>query len=170
MAQEFGLSFRVIESFFDTARVKNAMDATTRKRLSKAGSFVRQAARSRIRRRKQIAAPGQSPSSHEGGLKKGILFAYDARNQSVVVGPVRHNAEGGRIPALLEFGGTITREFRADLDDKGPSRWRAKTRRSNVKRKQIRFTYDAFPYMGPALEQEAPKFPELWAGTLRAAA
>lgn len=168
MAQEFGLSYRAIESFFDRPKVQAAVDRTTRKNLSKAGAHVRTAARSRIRKRKKSASPGQSPSSHAGDLRRGILFAYDGRRESEVIGPVRKNVDGGQVPALLEFGGTIDRDFKADVDESRFGRIRARGRRRP--RKTIRQTYDAFPYMGPSLEQEAPKFPELWANTLRAAA
>lgn len=162
------VTYRVFDAFFDRDKVIAAVDRTTRKQLSKAGAHVRTAARSRIRKRKKPARPGESPSSHTGDLRRGILFAYDGRRESVVIGPTRKNVDGGRVPALLEFGGTIDRDFRTDVDESRFGRIRARGRRRP--RKTLRFTYDAFPYMGPALEQEAPKFPELWANTLRAAA
>ena len=47
--------------FFDRARVINTVDRTTRRNLSRFGSFVRQRARSSIRARKRISEPGLPP-------------------------------------------------------------------------------------------------------------
>jgi hypothetical protein len=41
-----------------------------------------------IRKRKRKALPGQPPSSHEGTLKRFILFAYDTQSDSVFIGPI----------------------------------------------------------------------------------
>lgn len=66
-----------MDMFFDTDRVKRAADMATRKNLSKAGAYVRTAARSSIRTRKAISPPGQPPGSHTGLLRKFIFFGYE---------------------------------------------------------------------------------------------
>ena len=47
-----------LDMFFDSDMVKRAVDKTTCKVLSKAGAFVHTAARSSVRKRKAISAPG----------------------------------------------------------------------------------------------------------------
>lgn len=123
--------------FFDTEAVRRAADAVTRAALSRFGAFTRQRARSSIRKRKKVSAPGQPPSSHEGSLKRLILFAYDATRKSVVVGPVKFAR--GEAPRLLEHGGTTVRGGTS-----GPRT----------------LTYRARPFVGPAARTELDKFPE----------
>lgn len=88
--------------FFDSELVKRSMDAATRRALSKFGAFVRTRAKTSIRKRKAISAPGSPPSSHTGKLRKSIFFSYDKAAKSVVVGPLRH---GKNAAELLEHGG-----------------------------------------------------------------
>lgn len=136
------VSFRAYRAgFFDSEKVKRQVDAATRKVLSKAGAFVRQRARTSIRKRKAVSAPGSPPSSHEGSLRRLIFFAYDAANNSMVVGPTAFGR--GEVPRLLEFGGRTT------LRRKAYSRPAA---------------YRARPFMGPAGRAEAPKFKDLLRG------
>jgi len=139
-----------LDMFFDTDRVKRAADSAARKNLSKAGAFVRTAAKSSIRKRKAISAPGQPPSSHTGLLKKFIFFGYDAARKTVVVGPMRLNQKIGAAPEALEHGGPST----------------VVTGRRNKRRKR-RIRVKARPFMGPALKKEAPKFAGLWANSVR---
>lgn len=94
------------------------MTKARRRILSKAGAWVRTAARSSLRRRKKPSQPGTPPSVHaessaRATLKK-IYFAYDPPNDSVVIGPeklnqVNFNIAGVRtsVPNVHEFGGTI---------------------------------------------------------------
>ena len=139
-----------LDMFFDTDRVKRAADTATRKVLSKAGAFVRTAARSSIRTRKAISSPGQPPSSHTGLLKRFIFFGYDADRKTVVVGPMRLNQKVGAAPEALEHGGPST----------------VVSGRRNRRRKR-RIRIQARPFMGPAMAKEAPKFPGLWSNSVR---
>ena len=139
-----------LDMFFDTDRVKRAAGAAARKNLSRAGAFVRTAARSSIRKRKRISAPGQPPSSHTGLLRKLIFFGYDAARKTVVVGPMRLNQKIGAAPEALEHGGTST-VFSG--------------RRGRRRKRRIRVA--ARPYMGPAMKKELPKLPKLWADSVR---
>lgn len=89
--------------FFDERAVRAALDAGTRKALSKFGAYVRRRAKSSIRKRRRISRPGEPPSSHTGKLRKSIYFGYDAQNKSVVVGPTKWSSSNAQ--ALLEYGG-----------------------------------------------------------------
>ena len=126
--------------FFDKTPVRRAVGRAKRRVLSRAGAFVRRRAKSSIRRRKRISRPGEPPSSHAGHLRRLILFGYDRAAESVVIGPLRFKR--GEAPPLLEFGGTAQRGRR-------------------------RMRYRARPFMGPAMEKEAPNFPRLWRDSVR---
>ena len=94
---------------FDAARVRRAMDAVTRRALSRAGAFIRQRAKTSIRKCKGISRPGDPPHSHAGHLRRLIFFAWDAITESMVIGPVPFKE--GEAPSLLEFGGTAARRI-----------------------------------------------------------
>jgi hypothetical protein len=132
-------------SFFDREKVKRSVDAGTRKVLSKFGAFVRQRAKTSIRKRKGTSPPGSPPYSHVGLLRKFILFAYDADRQSVVIGPTLIR-EGSQAPRLLEHGGEATLE---------------------TKRGRRRARYRPRPFMRPAFEAEKPQLPALWRNSIR---
>lgn len=95
---------RMKSLFFDRKSVLEGVDKATRVALSKFGAFVRTRARSSIRTRKEVSAPGSPPSSHTGRLKAGVLFGYDPEARSVIIGPVAYR-EGSTAPRLLEEGG-----------------------------------------------------------------
>jgi len=138
------------QMFFDRDKVRRKTDSAARRVLSRFGAFVRTAARHSIRTRKRTSAPGEPPSSHTGLLKRFILFGYDRGRRSVVIGPMRLNQKVGDAPAALEYGGTSTVV-------EGLRRQRRKRR--------IRIA--ARPYMGPAFEQEKPKLPAMWRGSVK---
>ncbi|MCL4743749.1 MAG: hypothetical protein KJZ54_16250, partial [Phycisphaerales bacterium] len=71
------LDLRIKQMFFDRPKVRRAVDAARRKVLSKAGAFIRQTARTSIRKRKGSSKPGNPPHSHVGLLRRFILFGYD---------------------------------------------------------------------------------------------
>lgn len=99
------------KGFFDSAEVLRRLSAGERRVLSKWGSFVRTAAQRSIRKRKKPSAPGQAPSSHEGSLRRLVMFAYDAARHSVVAGPLAFRGKAGTavVPRLLEEGGPSTK-------------------------------------------------------------
>lgn len=134
--------------FFDRAAVVGAVDAATRRVLSRFGAFVRTRARTSIRKRKSTSPPGGPPYSHVGTLRKLIFFAYDFARASVVIGPTLSDSPSGA-PEILEFGGTA--EI-SDRDHKG----RTKTVRIGPR-----------PYMGPAFQQELPGLPAMWKDSVR---
>ena len=137
---------QVKKMFFDSKAVTDAVDAATRRVLSKFGAFVRRGAKSSIRPRKAVSAPGSPPSSHVGTLKRLIYFAYDPGRKSVVIGPTPFKTSVGVVPPLLEYGG-------------------AAVIRVHGKVKPV--TYRPRPFMGPAFEKEKPKLPSMWAGSVK---
>ena len=80
MAQQFVMTMRMKDFFFDRQAVKGRMTKANRKALSKAGAFIRRRARSSLRRRKKSSEPGRPPSVHTSdrvATLKNILFAYE---------------------------------------------------------------------------------------------
>jgi hypothetical protein len=141
-----GMTFQAAKgSFFDREKVKRSVDAGTRKVLSKFGAFVRQRAKTSIRKRKGTSPPGQPPYSHVGLLRKFVLFAYDPQRRSVVIGPTL-TKEGSQAPRLLEHGGD------AVIEDRGKAR---------------RVRYRPRPFMQPAIEAEKPKLSAMWRDSVR---
>jgi len=109
------IRFVTKQMFFDRKAVTGAVDRVARKVLSRFGAFVRRGAKSSIRKRKRVSAPGEPPSSHTGLLKRFIFFGYDRQRRSVVMGPQRLNLPGrqagqkiGDAPEALEQGGFST--------------------------------------------------------------
>jgi hypothetical protein len=131
--------------FFDRDAVVSAVDRGTRKVLSKFGAFVRQRAKTSIKKRKEISEPGQPPSSHTGLLRKNIFFVFSPQTRSVVIGPILLN-KGTDAPRLLEYGGTVVRKKGANF---------------------VRMTYVARPYMRPAFEKELPNLPDMWLNSVK---
>lgn len=140
---------KIRDMFFDRAAVVRAVDGARRRALSKAGAFIRTAARTSIRKRKGSAPPGAPPHSHEGSLRRLILFGYDKASDSVVVGPV--GFKRSTAPSVLEHGGNATVVSRGRGGRGDPRRVRIAPR----------------PYMGPALERERPKLPLVWRNSIR---
>ena len=140
------MNMRIKQFFFDRQAVLGAVDKATRSVLSKFGAFVRTAAKHSIRKRKAVSEPGSPPSSHVGTLRRLIFFGYDPARKSVVIGPTPFRSEV-EAPPLLEYGG--------------------RARRKDRKGKNVMATYRARPFMGPAFEQEKPKLPAMWAGSVK---
>ena len=101
-----------------------------------------------MRKRRGTSRPGQPPFAHEGSLRRMVLFGYDPRTESVVVGPVGFRQ--GNAPSVLEFGGRAT-----------------VVRRRGGKRTKQTVRIAARPYMRPALEKEAPNLPNVWRNSVR---
>ncbi len=142
------IDMRIRRLFFDRPKVKRAVDAGVRKALSKAGAFIRQRARTSIRKRKGSSKPGQPPHSHVGLLRRFILFGFDPGRQSLVIGPVKLNT-GTNAPRTLEHGGTTTILRR---------------RKSRLTRAKVKIA--PRPFMGPALDKERHNIPEAFRGSV----
>ena len=145
------ITMRIKDVFFDRHVVIAAVDNAKRKVLSKAGAFIRTAAKTSIRKRKGSAPPGAPPHSHEGSLRRLILFGYDKPNDSVVVGPV--GFKKSEAPSVLEYGGDTVMLRRV-----GGRGGRLTSQKVKIAPR---------PYMAPALEKERPKLPLLWRNSVR---
>ena len=101
------------------------------------------------------------------------MFAYEPKDESLVVGPVRLNQRtllgpelgSSTVPQVHEFGATVKiREAKVGKN------WRSNVRRIRpdqpVRVRSAR--YAPRPFMGPALEQEVEQgtIPEAWSGSL----
>lgn len=124
--------------------------------MNKMAAFVRRRARSSLRRRKKSAPAGSPPSvhsSHSVATLKNIQYAYDPQSHSTVVGVMPFESKSlewnsaGTGAALQESGGRAV--FR---------------RRRKSKRPVRASTFAPHPFIGPAGEAEANKFPSLWVG------
>ncbi|NUQ11337.1 MAG: hypothetical protein HUU26_03275, partial [Gemmatimonadaceae bacterium] len=117
--------------------------------LSRAGAFIRQRAKSSIRRRRGASRPGNPPHSHTGYLRNFIFFGYEPATESVVIGPVKLNQKNTEAPRTLEHGGTtVITEFR----------------NGRIVRRKV--TIAPRRYMGPALDAEQDNIPRQWAGVV----
>jgi hypothetical protein len=144
------ITMRIKDMFFDRHVVMAAVDNAKRKVLSKAGAFIRTAAKTSIRKRRGSAPPGAAPHSHEGSLRRLILFGYDKPNDSVVVGPVGFKKSDPPAPNVLEHGGdTVV------------------LRRRGGKLTSQKVRIAPRPYMAPALEKERPNLPLLWRNSIK---
>ena len=151
------VGFNQKRMFFDRQAVIDAVGRANAKNLSRAGSFIRRAARSSLRKRKRVSEPGQPPSVHTQdrvATLKNIWFVFERRRASVVVGPLRLNgstlqgSNRSTVPELHELGGSAVLESR-------------KTKRRR------RARYAPRPFMGPAMKRELPKFEGLWANSVK---
>jgi len=145
------ITMRIKDMFFDRATVIRAVDGAKRTVLGKAGAFIRTAARTSIRKRKASAPAGKPPYSHEGSLRRLILFGYDRAAESVVVGPVGFKKSTPHpAPNVLEYGGETVVLSR---------------RGGKLTSRKVKIA--ARPFMAPALERERPKLPLLWRNSIR---
>jgi hypothetical protein len=133
--------------FFDRSKVIAAMDRATHKALSRFGAFVRQRAKTSIRKRKGISPPGGPPYSHQGNIRRFLFSSYDGDRKSVVIGPSRLDStvDPRALPAL-EYGGTSTGI-------------------SKGKRRSI--SVRARPFMGPAFAAERPGLAAMWRDSVK---
>ena len=162
---------RLVKYFFDADVVKLAISDTKRKALSRIGAFVARRARHRIRpagKSGKVSAPGESPRYHtkvEPNLRA-IWFAYDPAAQSVVIGPVKLNLRSfrngvkvhGTVPEVLEKGGKVgIPEVRRSDGTWVRADLRSRRRLAGRPVRVRQATYEARPFMGPALDDEIDK-------------
>lgn len=141
----------------DTPRVMSALSKGENRTLFKAGGFLRKTARSLIRRRKKISAPGQPPSTQTGYLKEAIRFDVEKNRRTVVIGPVPLNRSNDQhqLPATtLEFGGRVASRITTSRHGKKKTK------------KRVVMRYQARPFMGPALETTIGVFPKMAKGSV----
>lgn len=165
MSNPFYVTADIKQMFFDRQKVLSQVRAENRKRLARAGAFVRRRARTDVLLRsrggkpgrdsrgkftkaKGSAKPGQPPVVHSksgNASLRYILFGIDSNWESVVIGPVAlpekrlRGSSAQTVPQLMEFGGT---------------------NKVNGERKR----YAKHPFMGPSLDEEVRRgtISDLW--------
>jgi hypothetical protein len=196
---------KVTKYFFDRRAVIDRIGRAKAAVLSKAGAYIRRAAKGKIRYAKSPSKPGNPPHAHQsqkGGkdspLRELIYFAYDDRTNSVVIGPMPFHGTP-IVPRVLELGGTAPghknplRRIRrvgngGEIRLDGPA---GRTTKKNRFGAMVTYTklqtqaqvdranrlqevlygpleigpvsIAARPYMGPALQENLPQLPALWA-------
>lgn len=156
-----GVDIKMTKFFFDKEAVVKDTERKERRALSKVGAFVRRRARTLIRSRKRnprrgrkasLSRPGMPPISWAKPGIRDILFYYDAKAKSVVIGPLMFNGTDD-VPGFLEFGGSkLITESRYTDRQMGwqPGAWKD----GPVEQRTRRVTVAPRPFMGPALELE----------------
>lgn len=152
--------FKVTRISVQFKKVQKTVDDGARGVLMKFGAFVRRTAKKSILKGKGISAVGTPPRSHLGTLKRFIFFAYEAVTRSVVIGPALVPGKRGDAPRALEKGGTVT------IDAAARKRL-GRHRRGRLVLAASRLKVKARPFMGPALEKERPKLPDMWRDSIR---
>lgn len=162
MAGLFQIGIKAAKAgFFDRQRVVNAMDKVTHQVLSRFGAYVRQRARTSIRKRRGASTPGTPPHSHGMHLlRTWILFSYDRSAKTVVIGPALL-ARGTGAPKVTEYGGTNT------ILSRGKGGWDKGGNWAAGKLQRVRARYPARPFMRPAFAAELAKLPAAWRDRLR---
>lgn len=115
-------------------KVKKVVDNSIITSFSRAAFAIRSTAMRSIRKRVggEPSPKGQPPRTRFGRLKKSILYSVDKTRQEAVIGPARSKI-GPNAARLHEHGGFY----------KGQ-------------------TFDARPFMEPALKEVAPRLPSIW--------
>lgn len=116
------------KSFFDRDAVMKRVDKAVRKQLSWFGGYVRRVAQNSLKEERSISAPGRPPHTHafftkpmkptkagrprssrRSVYRDSIFYAYDWRNQTVIIGPIlfqyARRDSSMTVPQRLEFGG-----------------------------------------------------------------
>lgn len=169
--------------FFDRSAVMKATNRAERQALSKFGAFVRRRAKSSIRpagKSNKTSPAGRPPRSHTKLLKKFIFFVYEPSRRSVVIGPAQLNTKTDDALEMLEHGGQTTRRFFVIRSSEGKTDAQGNVRNArgefvgkavrivhSRRAKPQRVKYKARPFMGPALEEEKPKLPQIWKDSIR---
>lgn len=145
----------VKKAFFDSDKVMRALDKKTRKVLLRYGSLTRKIAQQSMRVKKHgVYAPeGKPPYAHGGKLlRKFVLFYYDEKEKSTIVGPTLLTSVRARkemVPRTQEVGGKIQAFVR-----------------DGKQRKQVEKKYAPRPYMKPAHDVAVEKVKKDYKGKL----
>ncbi|HBE68511.1 MAG TPA: hypothetical protein DDW52_10225 [Planctomycetaceae bacterium] len=114
------------------------------------GARIQRTARQSIRKpnkNNDPSPPGKPPRSQTKTLKSSILFAYDASEREIVIGPrLLPGRVGKDAPEALEKGGVSIQQ---------------------IKRRRRRQRVAARPFMEPALQKRLPELPGLWKDAIK---
>lgn len=151
---------------FDSAAIEEAVDSATRANLSAGGALTRKIQQQSMRYGSKPSAPGSPPTAHRGGarigsgpfLRKFVMFSFDPSTRSVVVGPAALGR--GTVPALMEYGGTVTRRVWERIGNKKGAPFTGRKVQATMKIKPR-------PSAAPALETARPKLSGVWADSVK---
>jgi len=177
---DFGFKFKL-----NDAKLQKEWNRKRKKVLMRSGALVRGIARRSLRKRAwqvgssargrksknskyttywggttAISKPGNAPFSHTSGKTFGlktILFKYDSRSDSVVVGPMHGSRSQNKIPHVLEFGGQTTNIIPAYAHSK-----KASLGIRSGRRYKLRKNITKRPYMEPAFKKFKDTYPKLF--------
>ena len=176
----FTATYDVKKLFFDRENVIRRIGAARAGALRRQGSYIRTRARTDVlKRRKSVSKSPNPPHTHSPTLSslKNILYFYDSRTETVVIGPVKLNQVNqtttGRmtVPQLLERGGTAKIH---EVQYRPGGRWFRRDLRRRAKRElkyRVRTArYKPRPFMLVALEREiaAGTIADSWRNVVRA--
>lgn len=154
--------------FFDRAAVQKAVDRGMLRALSRLGAYVRRAAQTSMRRRKNgVSPPGSPPFAKAGDVRDKLFFSYDPVTKSVISGPLGYRKSV--VPHLHEFGGSVNGDGRVLLLKNSPGRDATGRFVSKGVRRVVlkgRVHYPPRPFMRPALEKVLPKFASAFRGSV----
>ncbi len=136
----------VKQTMLDQKRIVDAAEMATFRALSRFGAFVRQRAKTSMRRRKAISDPGEPPSTHLGLIRDNVLFEVERAAKNVVIGPMQLNKSSPMALSALEHGGQTIIMRRG---------------------KALEVQVAARPFMQPAFDKELERAPYLWENGLR---
>lgn len=195
-------------NFFDRALVQKAIGRERAGALAKSAAFVRTDMRRSIRpaRRMRLeemppemraqyegrpakdrplasSLPGEAPRGRTKRLKGSILFAFDSRSQSALVGPTGFpGSKSEHAPRVLEEGGQSTVRVpieRKKAGDRKPTQkqleglkkareaGKLKKRSNHRSILEIPVTIKPRPYVGPALRKNLDRIPRGFRNLIR---
>lgn len=194
------LTFQAKEWFLDRKAIVAKLGAARTKFLSRVGGMVRVTAQRSMRYRSAHVQRGKkkgqpAPPSKPGAppfartdtrrgplLREKLWYALDPTTETVVVGPVAFGAGKSKVPALHEFGGSVTINRRIKVTASGRKAHTSKQaeaykagirsgripppHRRRIKTLSYLAAYPARAYMAPALAKIYSRLPTLWANSL----
>ncbi len=195
-------------NFFDRALVQNAIGKERAGALAKSAAFVRTDMRRSIKPSRRLrldempdemraqykgrpakdrplasSAPGEAPRGRTKRLKGSILFAFDSRSKSALVGPARlPSSRSPHAPRVLEEGGQSTvlvpnrrtkksgrKPTEAQFAGFKKAQENGKLEKSTQPRSmlEIPVTVNPRPYVGPALRKNLNRIPRGFRNLIR---
>jgi len=176
MSPKIDIAADLTDFFFDRRAVLRMADQKKRQALNGIGRFTRQNARQdKLRRRKNPSRPPKPPSVHSRdrvATLRNIRYAAARDLNSVTIGPLKLNQvqqdwiDFGSItvPEIHEKGAMVVLREQSYDGVKWRRRDLRRSRRPYMQYRKRRVRYAPRPFMVPAMEDEAPKFPELFKG------
>lgn len=138
--------FSIKNAFLDRQKIQRKVDREERRAMNRSLGWIRTTARRSLRvAKKKSSEPGNPPKvRYSKSPLKMILYAYDQRTGTGVVGPIKLDRRSNvmnpvSVPNTLEHGATVTIRAR-----------RSKSRKSQRNR---RARVVARPFMQPALDK-----------------